>query len=155
MPSQPSPSRPARLTAASERPPTMIGIGSAGAGEMTASSRSKNVPWKVTAFPVSKLAHDGEAFVHPPAPARRVHPADRDLVAILTADPDPEDQPPGGDPGDVGELARHQDGMAQRQQVHAGVDRQRGMQASPARWPARARRTPMPAKKLTWSPQQT
>ena len=52
MPSQPSPSRPARLTAASERPPTMMGIGSAGAGEMTASSRSKNVPWKVTAFPV-------------------------------------------------------------------------------------------------------
>ena len=74
-----------------------------------------------------QLAHDREAFVHPLAPGRRVHPADRDLVAVLTAYPDPEDEPPGGEPGDVGELAGHQDGMAQRQQVHAGVDGQRGM----------------------------
>src|SRR5207344_759553 len=51
-----------------------------------------------------KLAHDGEAFVHPPAPAGRVHSAGRDLVAILTANPGPEDEPARGDPGDVGEL---------------------------------------------------
>lgn len=48
MPSQPSPYRPARLIAASERPPTMSGIPGAG-GAMSASSRSKNRPWKVTA----------------------------------------------------------------------------------------------------------
>jgi hypothetical protein len=59
-----------------------------------------------------KLADDGEAFVHPPAPACRVHPAGRDLVAILTANPGPEDESARGDPGDVGELARHQHGMA-------------------------------------------
>ena len=35
----------AGLMAASERPPMMMGTGSAGAGAMTASSRSKNVPW--------------------------------------------------------------------------------------------------------------
>jgi len=49
-------------------------------------------------------------------------------MAILTADPGPEDEPARGDPGDVGELARHQHGMAQRKQVHAGMDGQHGMQ---------------------------
>ena len=48
-------------------------------------------------------------------------------MAILTANPGPEDEPARGDPGDVGELARHQHGMAQRKQIHAGVDGQRGM----------------------------
>ena len=36
MPSHPSPSRPARLIAASERPPMMMGIGAAGAGRVRA-----------------------------------------------------------------------------------------------------------------------
>ena len=74
-----------------------------------------------------QLPRDGEAFIHPLSPGRRVYPADRDLVAVLAAYPGPEDEPPGGEPGDVGELAGHQDGMAQRQQVHAAVDGQRGM----------------------------
>ena len=34
MPSQPSPNRPARRTAASDRPPTVIGIGGEGAGSI-------------------------------------------------------------------------------------------------------------------------
>ena len=74
-----------------------------------------------------QLAHDGEAFIHPPAPGRRVHPAHRDFAAILAAYPGPEDEPPGGEPGKVGQLAGHQDGMTQRQQVHTAVDGQRGM----------------------------
>jgi hypothetical protein len=74
-----------------------------------------------------QLAHDGEAFIHPQPPGRRVHPADRDFAAVLAAYPGPEDEPARGEPGDVGQLAGHQDGMAQRQQVQAGVDRQRGM----------------------------
>jgi len=78
--------------------------------------------------PGQELAHDGEAFVHPRAAGRRVHPADRYLVAVLAAHPDPEDEPPGGEPRDVGELAGHQDGMTQRQQVHAAVDGQRGVE---------------------------
>jgi hypothetical protein len=57
-----------------------------------------------------ELAHDGEAFVHPQAPGRWVHPADRDFVAVLTAYPDPEGEPPGSDPVDVGELAGHEMG---------------------------------------------
>jgi hypothetical protein len=48
-------------------------------------------------------------------------------VAVLATDPDTEDEPPRSQALDVRELAGHQDGMAQRQQVHAGVDRQRGM----------------------------
>jgi hypothetical protein len=42
----------ARRTAASERPPTMIGIGGAGAGRTSASLRSKNSPWNVVGAPV-------------------------------------------------------------------------------------------------------
>ena len=128
MPSQPSPSRPARLIAASERPPMMIGIGAAGAGSDDRLVEVEERAVEGDRAPGQELAHDGEAFVHPRAPGRRVHPADRDLVAVLAAHPDPEDEPPGGEPGDVRELAGHQDGMAQRQQVHAAVDGQRGVE---------------------------
>jgi hypothetical protein len=75
-----------------------------------------------------QLADDGEALVHPQAPGRRVHSADRDFAAVLAADPGSEDEPPRRELRDVGQLARHQDGMAQRQQVHAGVDRHRGVE---------------------------
>ncbi len=75
-----------------------------------------------------ELTHDGEAFVHPQAPGCRVDAADRDFVAILATDADAEDKPSGSDPVDVGELPGHMDGMAQRQQVHAGMDRQRRME---------------------------
>jgi hypothetical protein len=72
-----------------------------------------------------QLAHDSKAFIHPQAAGRRVHPADRDFVAVLTAYPHAEDEPARSDPGEVGQLAGHQDGMTQRQQVHAGVHGQR------------------------------
>ena len=49
-------------------------------------------------------------------------------MPVLAADPGPEDEPAGGELSEVGQLAGHQDGMAQRQQVHAGVDRQRGVE---------------------------
>ena len=50
IPNQPSPNRPARRTAASDRPPTISGIGGEGAGMMSASSE-KNSPSKLTGFP--------------------------------------------------------------------------------------------------------
>jgi hypothetical protein len=75
-----------------------------------------------------ELAQDGEAFVHPQTPGGWVHPADRDFAAVLTAYPDSEGEPPGSDPVDVCELAGHEDGMAQRQQVDAAVDGQCGME---------------------------
>jgi hypothetical protein len=78
-------------------------------------------------FTGQQLTHDSEAFIHPQATGRRVHPADRDFAAILAADPDAEDEPSRGDTGKVGQLAGHQDGMTQRQQVHAGVDGERRM----------------------------
>ena len=49
-------------------------------------------------------------------------------MSVLTADADSEDQAPGSELRDVGELASDQDGMPQRQQVEAGVDRQRRVQ---------------------------
>ena len=49
-------------------------------------------------------------------------------MAVFVTHPDPEDEAPGSDPVYVRELAGHEDGMAQRQQVHAAVDRQRGME---------------------------
>jgi hypothetical protein len=49
-------------------------------------------------------------------------------MAVLATHPDPEYEAPGSDPVDVCELAGHEDGMAQRQQVHAAVDRQRGIE---------------------------
>jgi len=48
-------------------------------------------------------------------------------MPVLTAYANPEDKPPGSELADIGKLAGHQDGMAQRQQVHATVDRQGGM----------------------------
>src|SRR5215471_17670939 len=48
-------------------------------------------------------------------------------MPVLAAYSDPEDKPPGSELVDIGELAGDQDGMAQRQQVHAAVDRQGGM----------------------------
>ena len=49
-------------------------------------------------------------------------------MAVLAADADAEDQAPGGEPLDVGQLAGDQHRMAQRQQVEATVDLQRGVQ---------------------------
>ena len=89
-----------------------------------------------------ELAHDGEALVHPQTPGRRVHPADRDFMAVLAPHADSEDEATGSDPVDVRELAGHQDGMAQRQQVDAGVDGQGGMKHGQRGGSARARRTP-------------
>ena len=127
MPSQPSPSRPARLIAASERPPMMMGTGSGRRGGDDCFVKVEEPAVEGDRLAGQQLAHDGQAFIHPQAPGRRVHPADRDFVAILAAYPDAEDEPSGGEPGDVGQLAGHQDGMAQRQQVHAAVDGQRGV----------------------------
>jgi len=117
MPSQPSPSRPARRIATSERPPDDDGhrLGWRRGDDRLIEVEERAV--EGDCLTGQQLAHDGEAFIHPPAPGRRVHAADRYFVAILTAYPGPEDQPPGGEPGDVGQLAGHQDGMAQRQQV--------------------------------------
>ena len=48
-------------------------------------------------------------------------------MPVLAADADAEDEPAGGDPGQVGELAGDQDGVAERQEVHAAMDGQRGV----------------------------
>ena len=127
MPSQPSPSRPARLMAASERPPMMMGTGLGRRGRDDRFVKVEEPAVEGDRLAGQQLAHDGQAFIHPQAPGRRVHPAAGDFAAILAAYPDAEDEPSGGEPGDVGQLAGHQDGMAQRQQVHAAVDGQRGV----------------------------
>jgi hypothetical protein len=75
-----------------------------------------------------ELANDGEAFLHPQPSGGRVHPADRGFVAVLTTHPDTEDEAPRSDPVDICELPGHQDGMTQRQQVHAAEDGQCGME---------------------------
>ena len=75
-----------------------------------------------------QLAHDGEALIHPQAPGRRVYPAAGDFVAILAAYPNAESEPPRRDLGDVRQLAGYQDGVTQRQQVHAGRNREGGVQ---------------------------
>ena len=49
-------------------------------------------------------------------------------MAVLAADAHTEDQATGRELVEVGELARHEDRMAQRQQVHAGHDGQRRVQ---------------------------
>src|SRR5262249_40251103 len=50
-PSQPPPSRPARRSAALERPPTTIGTGGSGAGRIHARSNEKNSPAWLTGSP--------------------------------------------------------------------------------------------------------
>jgi hypothetical protein len=49
-----------------------------------------------------QLAHHGQAFVHPQAPGRRIHPADRDLMAVLAAYPGPKDESARGEPSEIG-----------------------------------------------------
>ena len=67
----------------------------------------------------------GQALVHAPPAGRRINPAHLDLVAVLAADADAEHQPARGKALEIGQLPGHQGGMAQWQQVHPGVDRQR------------------------------
>src|SRR3546814_13013135 len=51
MPSQPSPNRPARCTAAVERPPTTTGTGAGGAGRIDTEDNEKNSPAWSTVLP--------------------------------------------------------------------------------------------------------
>jgi len=69
-----------------------------------------------------QAAQHGEALVHPPAPGAGIDAAHLELVRVVTAHPDPEHQPPGGQLRERRHLPRHRDGVAQRQEVHRGVD---------------------------------
>ena len=68
-----------------------------------------------------------EALVHATAARARVDAADGVLVRVLAADADTEDQPPGREQLEVGELAGDERRMAQREQVDRHVDRDRGV----------------------------
>ena len=128
MPSQPSPSRPARRIAASDRPPMMSGIGTGGAGAMTASSRSKNAPWKLTAVPAMSWRRTARhSFIRSPRVAGST-PHIEISWRSSPPTPTPKTSRAGSELGEVSELAGHQHGMAQRQQVNADVDGQRRMQ---------------------------
>ena len=124
MPSHPSPSLAARLTAASERPPTISGIGGDGGGAMSASWSEKNSPLKLTGVAFAQAAQDLQAFVHPPSACLGVDAADLDLVRVLAADPDTEREPTGCQLRDGGELTGDRHRVAQRQQVEPDVHRQ-------------------------------
>ena len=71
-------------------------------------------------------AHHGEAVVHTAPACAGVHAADLELVRIVAAQSDPEHQPTGCELRQRRELARHRHRVAQQEQVHRGVHRQRG-----------------------------
>jgi hypothetical protein len=128
MPSQPSPSRPARPDGRVRAP--------ADDDRNRGGRRGRDdrlVEVEVRAVEADRragqqLANDDQALIHSLAPRRRVHPAHRDLVTVLAAYPDPQYQPSGSELGKVSQLAGHQHGMAQRQQVNTDVDGQRRME---------------------------
>src|SRR5690242_18514477 len=60
---------------------------------------------------VEQPAEDGQALIHPAAARRRVHPAYRDLVAVLATYPNPKDKPSGSELGEVRQLAGYEHGM--------------------------------------------
>jgi hypothetical protein len=62
-----------------------------------------------------------QRFVGAATSRRGVQAADLDLVAILAADADPEDEPPRRRLGERGELARDEHRVAERQQVDADL----------------------------------
>jgi hypothetical protein len=66
-----------------------------------------------------------QRLIRPAAACRGIHTTNLKLVSILTADPDAEHEATGGQSGDLGQLARHRDGMAEGQQVQADVHRNR------------------------------
>jgi hypothetical protein len=69
-----------------------------------------------------EAAQQSERLVHPTPPGPRVHATGRDLGAVVAADAEPETQAPGGELGEREELACHQEGVAQDEQVHREVD---------------------------------
>src|SRR5450755_2409176 len=67
IPSQPSPSRPARRSAASDRPPTTSGILGSGTGRMATRSRVKNSPSWLTSSPASRRrSRPSDSFIRRP-----------------------------------------------------------------------------------------
>ena len=68
-----------------------------------------------------------EALVHATATRARVDAADRVLVRVLAADADTEDQAPGREQLEVGDLAGDERRMAKREQVDGHVDRDGGV----------------------------
>ena len=68
-----------------------------------------------------------EALVHATAARARVDAADGVLVWVLATDPDTEDQPPGREQLEVGDLAGDERRVAEREQVDGHVDRDGGV----------------------------
>lgn len=102
----------------------MIGIGAAGARRDDRVVQVEERAMEADRRTGQKLTKDGKALIQPLAPRCRVHSAHRDLVTILATHPNSEDEPARGEPCEVSEMAGHQHGMAQRQQVNTNVDRQ-------------------------------
>ena len=64
-----------------------------------------------------QAADDLERLVQPAAPGRRIHAGVGDLAAVLAADPDAEDQPPGRELRDRRQLPRRHHRVPQAREV--------------------------------------
>ncbi len=71
--------------------------------------------------------HELEGLGRPRAAGSRVDAAELELARIVTAHADPQGEPARSDHRDRRELARDRRGVAQGEQVDAGLDRQRRM----------------------------
>ena len=127
MPSQPSPSLAARLTAASERPPTMSGIGGDGGGAISGVLSEKNSPLKLTGLPSPKLRRTCR---HSSIRRPRVLGSTPQIWTSWGSSPPiptPRVSRPGASCRDGGELTGDRNRVAQRQQVEPDVHRQRSL----------------------------
>ena len=72
-------------------------------------------------------AHERQRFGGSPSARAGVDAAQLELARIVAADADPEREAAGGEHGDRGERPRDRCGVADAQQVDAGLDRERGV----------------------------
>ena len=128
-PIQPSPRRRARSSAASERPPTRIGIGGSGAGRMAASRTLKWRPDEVDrARRSGRRARASSASVVRRPRVRGSTPHSSSSRGSSPPTPTPNVKRPGGERRRSSRAgARDRCRVADAQQVDAGLDRERGV----------------------------
>ena len=97
--------------AASERPPTTIGVG-AGRRRDEGFVEIEELPVEGGRCAAQELADDCQALVHPLPPCGWVDATDAHLVAILAADAHAEDEAARPEALEVGQLASHEDRVA-------------------------------------------
>ena len=98
--------------------PTTRGTGGDGAGR-SAPCRTNRITLDADRRSLGQATKDAKGRVHPASTCLRLDPADLQLVRILAADPDAEDESPRRSLGDRGELTGNRNRVTQRSRYRA------------------------------------